>query len=263
MIGRKLFLPLLAVAAITAACSRHGADSVADTGTGHSKEPLDSILAFDASAPNPYDAHLDSAPDDNCIRMRIKPIGPLRRVFNDSNYVQLEAANALGINPITTDADIWELQRPLVHIRSCREYYVDELSHSYPYLVPEAADLLADIGRAFNDSLAARGGGDYRIKVTSVLRTPLTVKKLRRVNHNAVEESTHSFGTTFDISYSKFICDSDTATHRTFEDLKNLLAEILHDLRAQGRCWVKFEYRQSCFHITARPSESAPLNSKQ
>lgn len=249
MISHKtLLLPLTAVVSLT---------WVSCGGVGSSEglsENADSILAEATDARNPYDAHLDSAPDDGCVRMRVAHIGPLRRAFNDSNHVHLEAARQLGLKPISTDADIWRLRRPLVKVASCREYYLEPLTHSYPYLVPEAAQLLSDIGRAFNDSLAARGGGDYRIKVTSVLRTPSTVKRLRRVNRNATEESTHSFGTTFDISYSKFICDSDTSTRRTFEDLKNLLGEILYNLRAQGRCYVKYEFRQSCFHITARPT---------
>ena len=90
------------------------------------------------------------------------------------------------------------------------------------------------------------------MKVTSLLRTPATVSRLRRVNRNATAESTHTFGTTFDISYSRFICDSDTLG-RTFEDLKNLLGEVLLDFKNQGRCYVKMERRQACFHITARP----------
>lgn len=124
-----------------------------------------------------------------------------------------------------------------------------------PYLVPEAAALLRDVGRGFNDSLAARGGGAYRVKVTSVLRTPVTVKKLRRRNVNAVATSAHLYGTTFDISYAKFICDSDTLP-RTQEDLKNLLAEVLADLRNRNRCYVKYERKQACFHITVRPEGS-------
>ncbi len=204
---------------------------------------------------NPYERHLDSAPDDACVRMRFKPLGPLRKAFNDSNYVHMGAATVLGVQPLASDADIWHLRRPVVKVSSCKEYYVDELTHSYPYLVPEAAELLSDIGRAFNDSLAARGGGAYRIKVTSVLRTPVTVAKLRRVNRNAVEESTHSYGTTFDISHSKFVCDDASAPHRTFEDLKNLLGEVLYDMREQGRCYVKYEAKQSCFHITTRPQD--------
>lgn len=81
----------------------------------------------------------------------------------------------------------------------------------------------------------------------------MTVGKLRRVNRNASSESAHSYGTTFDISYSKFICDDPSKPHRTFEDLKNLLAEVVFALRAEGRCLVKHERRQACFHITAAP----------
>lgn len=215
--------------------------------------PLRDVLARGKEA-NPYEARLDSAPDDNCLRIRVRNIGPLNRVFNDSNRLQLEAARAVGIVPIETDDDILRLRKGLTHITSTENYYVDDLTHSFPYLVPEAAELLDDIGRSFNDSLAARGGGAYRIKVTSLLRTPATVKRLRRVNRNATGESTHQYATTFDISYSKFICDDASQPHRTFEDLKNLLAEILTGYQARGRCYVKFERKQSCFHITVRPS---------
>lgn len=237
------------------ACS-HGEQSEGAT-YEEAKVPLDTILKRTPGEPNPFDSHLDTAPDDNCTRLRVAHIGPLRTAFNDSNYLHLQAAQTLGIDPVADDADIWQLRRPLVEIVSCAEYFVEPPTHSYPYLVPEAARLLKDIGRAFNDSLQSRGGGDYRIKVTSMLRTPLTVRRLRRVNGNAVEESTHSYGTTFDISYSKFICDNADAPHRTFEDLKNLLGEILYYFRARGRCYVKYEFRQSCFHITTRPLQSA------
>lgn len=218
-------------------------------------EPVKDVSAVLARGEgnNAYDHPMLQAPDDDCERIRIRPIGSLRRVFNDSNHVHLEAARALGIRPVQKDADILNLSRPLEKVESCEDFYVDELTHSFPYLVPEAAELLHDIGAAFNDSLAARGGGAYRMKVTSILRTPVTVKKLRRVNRNATGESTHQYATTFDISYSKFVCDDPSQPHRTFEDLKNLLAEVLDDMRRQGRCFVKFEYKQSCFHITTRP----------
>lgn len=211
---------------------------------------LDALLAD--SIFNPYDAHLDSAPDENCVKMQVRNIGPLRKAFNDSNYIHLKAANELGTGIINNLTEAWYLPHPLVEIRSCPEFYVDKLTHSYPYLVPKAAGLLKEIGQRFNDSLQARGGGDYRLKVTSVMRTPATVKRLRRINKNATDVSAHQYGTTFDISYSRFICDS-ISVNRSFEDMKNLLGEILYDLREEGRCYVKFERRQSCFHITARP----------
>ena len=130
-------------------------------------------------------------------------------------------------------------------------YYLDNLTHSIPYLVPRAHRLLKDIGAAFRDSLQARGGGAYRVKVTSVLRTPSLVRQLRRRNRNAVDTSAHLYGTTFDISHINFICDSLTVA-RTQEDLKNLLGEVIENERRNGRCYVKYERKQSCYHVTAR-----------
>ena len=216
-------------------------------------EAAAAILAETDSEPNPFDIHFDSMPDDGCVKMEIHGLGgTLGRVFRDSNYLHYEAGEALGVVPVTDMRKAWNPSRPLVRVRSCREYYVDRLTHSYPYLVPEAADLLSEIGARFNDSLRARGGGSYRLKVTSVMRTPFTVGKLRRVNRNATDSSSHKFATTFDISYAKFICDSITVS-RTQEDLKNLLGEVLYAVRAEGKCYVKHERKQGCFHITARP----------
>lgn len=210
------------------------------------------VVSQHQAVANPYDIHLDTMPDDNCVKLHINPLGgTLGRVFNDSNYVHLDEAKRLGIEPINQLSDAWRLRRPVVHIRNCREYVVDSLTHSLPYLVPEAAELLRTIGQRFNDSLAARGGGAYRLKVTSVLRTTHSIRRLRRSNVNAVEASAHQFGTTFDISYVKFICDS-SGINRTQEDLKNLLGEVLKAMRDEGSCYVKYERKQGCFHITAR-----------
>lgn len=182
-------------------------------------------------------------------RIPLRHIGHLREVFNDSNHFQLVHARKLGITPINDLGSYYHSSRPLVKIETNPHYKVDELKHSYPYLVPEAARLLDDIGRGFQDSLQARGAGNYRIIVTSVLRTPVTVKKLRRVNVNATSESTHQYATTFDITYTRFdpLDDRDI---NDYGDLKNLLAEVLHDLRLRGRCMVKFERKTPCFHIT-------------
>ncbi len=213
----------------------------------------DDISCLFDDHPNPYLNKFDSMPDDNCVRMKINYLGAnLGKVFNDSNHVHLEPARQLGIEPITDINSAWNLRRPIVEIESCEDFYVDELTHSYPFLVPEAADLLHEIGQNFNQALRERGGGDYRIKVTSVLRTPETVRKLRRVNRNATEESAHQYGTTFDISYVQFACDNVNGIHRTQEDMKNLLGEVLNELRNQGRCYVKYERKQGCYHITVR-----------
>ncbi|MDE6266623.1 MAG: hypothetical protein K2M07_04650 [Muribaculaceae bacterium] len=246
---RKL-TAIIAAALTVAVCSCSGDNDRAVT----PEEDIYADYFAPFGLPTVYDAHFDSMPPGG-RKLRVRNVGVLGRVFNDSNYKHLAAAREIGIAPIHDHSDLWKLGRPLVRIRSNRYYFVDELTHSLPFLVPEAADLLEDISRNWMDTMQARGGGHYRLKVTSVLRTPATVKKLRRRNRNAVDTSAHCFGTTFDISYAKFICDSVNMP-RTQEDMKNLLAEILYDLREQGRCYVKYERKQGCFHITTRhPSE--------
>lgn len=184
-------------------------------------------------------------------RIRVRMLGSLRKVFNDSNYIHLGVARKYGIAPIMKLSDAWNLKVPVIRVVPTETYYIDKLTYSLPYLVPRAKKLLDDIAQTWKDSLTARGGGDYRLKVTSMLRTPATIKKLRRRNTAAVDSSAHQYGTTFDISFVKFVCDNPS-NPRTAEDLKNLLAEVLYDLREEGRCYVKYEHKQGCFHITTR-----------
>lgn len=241
---------LLLVCWLAAACGRN------DEVSPH----LTAILETDTVV-NVWDNPGTTPPDAGCVPIRIRLAKPLGKLFNDLNPAHLEHARKGGIVPVRHTGEVWEQGEGLVEVSSNRFFYVDELNHSYPYLKPHAADLLMEIGRRFNEALAARGGGAYRIKVTSILRTPLSVGRLRRVNRNATGESAHQYATTFDISYSKFICDDASAIHRTFEDLKNLLAEVLVGLRDEGRCLVKHERNQSCFHITATvPTITSPYN---
>lgn len=170
-------------------------------------------------------------------------------VFNDSNYLQLAHAVYRGIKPIDRTGDIFRSPRPIVRIRDTRSYRLDSLTHSVPFLVPEAAALLDDIGTAFRDTLKARSLAPVRLKLTSLLRTRSSVKSLRRVNRNAVEYSTHQYGTTFDISYAGFYLDSNGAQVSS-PDYTKALAEVLYDLRAADRCMVKYERKSPCFHIT-------------
>lgn len=186
-------------------------------------------------------------------RVKTRGVGiSLARAFNDKNDVQLTAAQAIGINPVQSLQAAYSIDRPIVRIETCEDFYLDTLTHSMPYLVPKAANLLHEIGKAFTDTVMSRTEGHKcRIKVTSVLRTDNTIKRLRRRNVNATDSSCHMYGTTFDISWIRFNYDEPGYIMYT-EDLKNVLAEVLYKLREDGRCYVKFERKQSCFHITAR-----------
>lgn len=252
-----IVLAVLFTCGLLASCSDANRE-----GTSVSAEPEDFELALvyldhlEAERPkNPWDT-TSAMPDEECIKLRLNyPGGTLRKLFNDSNHLHYQVAERIGIEPLVLDSLVWPIKRPLVRIESNKLYYVDELRHSFPYLIPESKALLDEIGQRFHDTLAARGGGPYRLKVTSLLRTRNTVSRLRRVNRASVDSSAHLFGTTFDISFTNFPYSGGTP-HRTQEDLKNLLAEILYSLREQNRCYIIYEHKPGCFHITVRDSLS-------
>ena len=194
-----------------------------------------------------------SGPVDTTVHRMVThvPVGRLKEVFNDTNDVHLPAAQRHGIRPIEGIASAYDLGKPLVRIATCDAYAVDSMRYSMPYLVPRAARLLHDIGQAFRDTIKARGGREYRLRVTSALRTDHSVRSLKRRNRSATEQSCHRYGTTFDVSWTRFDC-RDSSYVISDEDLKNILAEIIYDHCQRGRCFAIFERRQGCFHITVR-----------
>lgn len=179
--------------------------------------------------------------------------GSYNRDFNDLNDVQLKAAKELGIEPVSNREEALHTSKDMVEIKTNDYYEVEELTHSIPFLVPEAADLLEDIGKNFQDTLINRNASLYKIKVTSVTRTVDDVKKLRKRNSNSSKNSTHQYGTTFDISWVRYTKVDEKDTLNIDKDrLKMVLAMVLRDLKRDERCYVKHERRQGCFHITVR-----------
>lgn len=174
------------------------------------------------------------------------------RAFNDMNDTHLAAAQSIGIEPLATREELKNASRELVYIETCPAYEVEPLTHSSPLLVPEAAALLKEIGESFQDSLVRHHYSPYKVIVTSVLRTDEDVKGLSRRNINASKRSVHCYGTTVDITYKRFHRLNDDAEETSQAKLKAVLGEVLRDLKKQGRCYVKHEIKQACFHITAR-----------
>lgn len=171
-----------------------------------------------------------------------------QRTFNDLNDKHLEAARRWGIRPVTSEKDFQQQKGKLSCLSSGRYYELDELTHSVPYLVPKAEELLRKIGKNFRDSLDSKGLPARKIIVTSVLRTAGTVQKLRKKNMNASANSAHVYGTTFDIAYARY----KGAAKEETDKLKSVLAEVLQDLRKQKKCFVRYEFKQGCFHVTVR-----------
>lgn len=138
----------------------------------------------------------------------------------------------------------------LVPIEDCQYYKVKEMEHSFPYLTPEAASLLEEIGIRFNDNLKANRQKEHAIFVTSALRTDESQRKLFRRNKNATRSTTsHLYGTTFDISYVEFFRNEDE-TITQYKTTKDILVQTMREMRTEKCCLVMHEYKQHCFHIT-------------
>ena len=186
----------------------------------------------------------------------IKGVVSYKRSFGDLNDTHMAAAKRIGVKPLQNREAAEKLGDKVVEIKDGKFYQVDSLTHSIPFLVPKASALLDSIGANFLDSLESKGLNPNQIIVTSVLRTQDDVKRLRRVNGKASANSVHMFGTTFDISYKRFfkVEDPDGRPMESVREdtLKLVLSEVLRDLKKKEMCYVKYELKQACFHITAR-----------
>ena len=190
---------------------------------------------------------------------RIKGVWSYDKCFPDLQDTQIIAAEKNGITPVRSrqEAETHVKQHTLVNITHSPYYVVDDLTHSMPYLVPKAHHLLNTIGINFIDSCMAKGVPVHLLMVTSVLRTADDVAKLQRGNQNATTNSCHCYGTTVDIAYNRFLPVAGGYTPRVpllrwDEPMKRILSEVLFDLRNQGLCYVKYERKQGCFHLTCR-----------
>lgn len=179
---------------------------------------------------------------------------PYASLFSDINDLHIEAAKAVGLSsPVEKRNKINAARMGLVQIFETPSFVVANLTHSVPYLTKGASEELSRIADAFCAKLSSNGLPAYRLVVNSVLRTQEDVARLRRSgNVNATENSAHSYGTTFDISYTKFRKSDDSDEVMDPYELTKVLGEVLRDERDAGRCYVKYEKKQHCFHITSR-----------
>lgn len=206
---------------------------------------LGSSLLRRGSASTSTDHHTATHIDPN-YRFR----GDYHVLFDDKNDVQLVAAKARGITPLRDVSETERIAQELVPVEPNENFTIRSLTHSIPYLVPHAEQLLQDIAADFATSLAAREMAPHKLVVTSLTRTQSQRASLAKNNANAAEESAHCYGTTLDISWTRY----EPVGNETLGDdvLKQVLAAVLYQYQQAGRCYVKHEKKQSCFHITAR-----------
>ena len=225
--------------------------------------PAEDTLSIVAASSNNEKRSGQQETDDSLNTCHLSPAAPHPIVsvasyadaFPDSNYVQMQSAQHWGVTPVSNRQDAEARKNELVYVGASPFYHVDPMKQSIPYLVPRAAVLLHDIGRCFYDSLQLKGVPIHQMIVTSVLRTREDVERLRNYNKNATENSCHLYGTTFDIAYNRYVTVQAPGEQRHVvpsDTLKWVLSEVLNDMRLGGRCYVKYEVKQGCFHITTR-----------
>ena len=175
--------------------------------------------------------------------------------FRDLQSKQEQAARAIGLStPPQNRTQAAKMRSQLTQIKTNDYYIVDSLTHSIPYLVPAAAAELESIGREFADILQRNGLPHYRFYVTSILRTKDDIKHLQKSgNINATTNSCHNYGTTFDLAYFRFNKVTRTREYMHQDNLKLVLGQVLLNHQRAGKIYVKYEYKQACFHITVRP----------
>lgn len=218
------------------------------------KAALKETAKTENSQPQGYSRFFN--PDGSEAKHRILSVPRYSEAFPDSQQVQFVSAKKWGVASVQNRQEAENRKRELVYVGASPYYYIEKMNRSIPYLVPRAAVLLNDIGRAYFDSLQLKQVPLHKFIITSVLRTKDDVDKLRNYNKNATENSCHLYGTTFDICYNRYktVQDPDGPRRREVRNdtLKWVLCEVLNDMRRSGRCYVKYEVKQGCFHITVR-----------
>jgi len=180
--------------------------------------------------------------------------------YRDLNEVHLRHARANGISPLASgkvlDTKINDLlkAKKLTRIEDTRYYTVNKLTHSHPFLVPKAKKLLDLIGERYQQKLKGKNLDPYQFKITSLLRTQESQRRLGFSNVNAASRSAHLYGTTFDITYRSLSKRSLLGGKKTVHDgtAIRLLSETIGELQKERRLLVVTERKEACFHITVR-----------
>ncbi len=200
------------------------------------------------------------------------------------NRIHVERARELGIPRIPDrEAAVQMLESDtMVRLEDSQYYVVLDLGYSVPYVTQDAANLLDVIGARFQARLRELGLPAYRFLVTSATRTDDDQRRLRQVNANAAENSSHFHGTTVDIHYARWDYDVthdsisagrgisqalleerlQTANEGFIADhhpkLKSILADVMRRTQEDGLVMVTYERMQPVYHITVNTAIASP-----
>jgi hypothetical protein len=176
------------------------------------------------------------------------------RKLNDRIVDYSAAAKLGGIRICRNDKDLGARlsEGKLVKVRSGGSYTVEKMRFSYPCVTKDSKYLLDEIARRLREKASQKGINGVKFFITSMTRRTDNIKSLRRFNGNASVNSPHLYGNAFDISYKRFVANKWVLTNCDMKFLKEALAEVIWQLRAEKKCWATHEKIQNCYHIVSR-----------
>ena len=165
-----------------------------------------------------------------------------QNLFDDDVKTHQIAYTNEGIKPQKNDdgLNILSQKGVLKNIESNDSYLVRKLDHSKPLLMKKAVLFLDKLSMNYKQKCEMSHLYYIPFEITSATRTIQSVGKLSKSNNNAIENSAHLRGKTFDISYRAF---------SGYEKQLDLFISALNELKQQKKCYVKYE-RNGCLHIT-------------
>ena len=127
-----------------------------------------------------------------------------------------------------------------------RGYHLHGLTHSEPFLLPAAREVLEEMANRFADAMEGTADEGASIRITSLTRTEAQQNRLRRRNANAFRgKSSHSYGASFDVAFIDRPNEAVTCGGPTWA-----VQTILKDMQSEGKILVIPE--GICMHITPR-----------
>ncbi len=185
-------------------------------------------------------------------------------------------AKLMNLNPITEEnQEKYEKNQTLISIDSGNHYFFYNVPKEYRFLHQDFIFILNEIGERLNKKINyTQKNVRVKYSISSALRTLEYQTQLKGKNRNAIENSTHSYGISFDIFYDEFwislnvpcndidkeICKKVKKTGLLVggylrRQLQSILAETLLELQKEKLLYVILEKNQRVFHITAIPDK--------
>ena len=181
------------------------------------------------------------------IKSKVKGTGMAKcqdcdTLFRDGIAEHKKAYQNEGIIEQESDERLLNLKQRgiLKKIESNEFYIVRNFKHSKPILLPKAVLFLNRLTEVYHQKCLDSKKNYVPFEITSATRSKKSIRELQENNSNAIENSPHLRGKTFDVSYAGFT-ENNT-------QLK-LFISSLSELKNKNKCFVKYE-RNGCLHIT-------------